>query len=138
MLSTTVEHQTAYYTLSLFFWHEMLFKHLVLRFSSYLQIFMVIYIFPFLKLFLSVRAFATTNVKPYRWTNAPTFGSFVDKTFSDFPFTISVEVIKSPNLLQVKVLSSALKVILSFLLELFDIHDFESDNSEEKNYNFPN
>ena len=51
MLSTTVEHQTAYYTLSLFFWHEMLFKHLVLRFSSYLQIFMVIYIFPFLKLF---------------------------------------------------------------------------------------
>ena len=46
-----------------------------------------------------------------------------------------------------KVLSSALKVALSCLLELFDVRDFESDNSEEKNYkiesftneiNFPN
>ena len=33
-----------------------------------------------------------------------------------------------------KVLSSVRKVSLSFLLELFDAHDFESDNSEEKNY----
>ena len=33
-----------------------------------------------------------------------------------------------------KMLFSALKVILSFFLELFDMNDFESDNSEEKNY----
>ena len=33
-----------------------------------------------------------------------------------------------------KMLSSALKVTLSFHLELFDVNDFESDNSEEKNY----
>ena len=33
-----------------------------------------------------------------------------------------------------KVLSSALKVIFSFLFELFDVNDFESDNFEEKNY----
>ena len=33
-----------------------------------------------------------------------------------------------------KVLSSALKLTLSFLLELFDANDFELDNSEEKNY----
>ena len=31
-------------------------------------------------------------------------------------------------------LFSALKVTLSFFLELFDMNDFESDNSEEKNY----
>ena len=40
-----------------------------------------------------------------------------------------------------KVLFSALKVTLSFLLELFAVNDFESDNSEEKNYkieSFPN
>ena len=33
-----------------------------------------------------------------------------------------------------KVLFSALKVSLSVLLELFYMNDFESDNSEEKNY----
>ena len=33
-----------------------------------------------------------------------------------------------------KVLSSALKVTLSFFLELFDARVFELDNSEEKNY----
>ena len=33
-----------------------------------------------------------------------------------------------------KGLSSALKMALSFLLESFDANDFESDNSEEKNY----
>ena len=33
-----------------------------------------------------------------------------------------------------RVLSSALKVTLSLLLELFDANDFESDNSEEKSY----
>ena len=33
-----------------------------------------------------------------------------------------------------KMLFSALKVTLSFFLELFDMNDFESDNSEEKNY----
>ena len=91
---------------------------------------MVTYIFPFLKVFLSVRTFATTDVKPYRWTNAPTSGSF-DAITSTIR---SVEAIKLPNLLQMKVLSSARKVTLSFLLELFDVHDFESDNSEEKNY----
>ena len=33
-----------------------------------------------------------------------------------------------------KVLFPALKVTLSFLLELFDMSNFESNNSEEKNY----
>ena len=33
-----------------------------------------------------------------------------------------------------KVLSSELKVTLSLLMDLFDMNDFESDNSEEKNY----
>ena len=33
-----------------------------------------------------------------------------------------------------KMLFSALKVTLSFLLELLDMNVFESDNSEEKNY----
>ena len=33
-----------------------------------------------------------------------------------------------------KVLSSALKVTLSFLSESFYVTDFESDNFEEKNY----
>ena len=33
-----------------------------------------------------------------------------------------------------KVLSSELKVTLSLLMDLFDMSDFESDNSEEKNY----
>ena len=40
-----------------------------------------------------------------------------------------------------KVFFSALKMTLSFLLELFNVNDFESDNSEEKNYkieSFPN
>ena len=75
-----------------------------------------------------------TDVKPYRRTNASTFGSFAAKTSIDFPFTWSVEAIKSTNLIQMKVLSSALRVTLSFFLELFDMNDFESDNSGEKNY----
>ena len=33
-----------------------------------------------------------------------------------------------------KVLSSELNVTLSLLMDLFDMNDFESDNSEEKNY----
>ena len=33
-----------------------------------------------------------------------------------------------------KVLFSAWKVTISFLLELFDVNNFELDNSEEKNY----
>ena len=33
-----------------------------------------------------------------------------------------------------KVLFWALKVTLSFLLELFNMNDFESDDSEERNY----
>ena len=33
-----------------------------------------------------------------------------------------------------KVLFSALKVAISFLLEFLDINDFESDNFEGKNY----
>ena len=33
-----------------------------------------------------------------------------------------------------KVLSSELEVTLSLLMDLFDMNDFESDNSEEKNY----
>ena len=40
-----------------------------------------------------------------------------------------------------KVLFSALKMTLSLLLELFNVNDFELDNSEEKNYeieSFPN
>ena len=108
---------------------------------------MVTYIVSFLKVFLSVRTFATTDVKPYRRTNAPTSRSFDAKTSKVFSFTRSVEEIKLSNLLQMKVLPSALKVTLSFLLELFDVNDFESDNSVEKNYkiesftneiNFPN
>ena len=95
---------------------------------------MVTYIFSFLKRFLSVRTFATTDVKPYRRTNALTFGSFDASTSVVFSFTRSIEAIKLPNLLQTKVSSSALKVTLSFLLELFDVHDFETDISAEKNY----
>ena len=95
---------------------------------------MVTYTFPFLILFLSVRTLATTDVKPYRRKNALISGSFAAKTSIDFPFTRSVDAIKSPNLLQMKVLSSAVKVTLSFLFELYDVIDFESDNSEEKNY----
>ena len=34
-----------------------------------------------------------------------------------------------------KVLSSALKMTIFFLFDLFDLNYFESDNSEEKNYN---
>ena len=94
---------------------------------------MATYIFLFLKHFLPVGTLATTDVKPYRRTNTPTSASFTAKTSKDFPFTWSVEAIKSPKL-QMKVLSSALKVTLSFFLELFDARVFESDNSEEKNY----
>ena len=56
-------------------------------------------------------------------------------------FTQSVEAIKSTNLIQMKVLSSAPKVILSLLLELFNMGNFESGKSEENNYkieSFPN
>ena len=52
----------------------------------------------------------------------------------NFTFIQSVEGIKSRNLIQMKVLPSVLKVTLSFLLELFDMNDFESDSSEEKKY----
>ena len=72
------------------------------------------------------------DVKRYRRTNAPISGSFTAKTSEEFPFTWSVEEIKSPKL-QMKVLLWALKVTLSFLLELFNVDDFESDKSEEKN-----
>ena len=87
-----------------------------------------------MKLFLLVRTFATTDVKSYRPTHAPTSGSFDATTSTGFSFTRSVEAIKLPNLLQMKVLSSTIKLTLSFLFELFDVHDFESDNSEEKNH----
>ena len=94
---------------------------------------MVTYIFPFLKYFFSVRTIAKTDVKLYRRTNAPTSGYFTTKTSKGFPFTWSAEALKSPKL-QMEVLFSALKVTLSFPLELFDMNDFVSDNSEEKNY----
>ena len=138
MIQTTIKRQTAYYTLSLLFWHEILFKYF--RFLGCFWIFMATFIFLFLKYFLSVQTLATTDVKLYRRTNAPTSGSFTAKTSKDFPFTWSVEAIKSPKL-QMKVLFSALKMTLSFLLELFNVNNFESDNSEEKNYkieSFPN
>ena len=48
-------------------------------------------------------------------------------------FLSNVEALKSPKV-QMKVFFSALKVTLSFLLELFDMNHFKSDNSEEKNY----
>ena len=48
---------------------------------------MATYIFPFLKYFLSVQTLATTDVKPYRRTDAPTSASFTAKTSEDFPFT---------------------------------------------------
>ena len=132
MIQTTIKRQTAYYTLSLLFWHEIL-NILFLRFLVCFWIFMATYIFLFLKHFLSVQTLATTDVKLYRRTNAPTSGSFTAKTSKDFPFTWSVEAIKSPKL-QMKVLFSALKMILFFLLKLFNVNDLESDNSEEKNY----
>ena len=47
---------------------------------------MATYIFPFLKHFLSVQTLAATDVKLYRQTNAHTSGSFIPKTFKDFPF----------------------------------------------------
>ena len=94
---------------------------------------MATYIFPFLKHFLSIETLATTDVKLYRRTNTPTSVSFTAKTYKEFPFTWSAEAIKSPKL--------QIKVLFSFLLELFDVSDFESDNSEEKNWKielFPN
>ena len=94
---------------------------------------MATYIFSFLKHSFFVRTLATSDVKLYRRTNAPISGSFTAKTSENFPFTWSVEAIKSPKL-QMKVLFWVLKVTLSFLLELFDVNDFESDDSEEKNY----
>ena len=97
-------------------------------FSGYIWIFIY-----FLKHFLSIITLATTYVEPYRRTNAPSSGSFTAKTSKDFHFTWSNEAIKSPKL-QMKVLSSAPKMTLSFLLELFYRNYFESDNPEEKNY----
>ena len=93
---------------------------------------MAMYIFPFLKYTFSVRILATTDVEPYRRTNAPTSGSFTDKTSKDFPFTWSVDTMKSPKL-QMKALFSAVKMTVSFLLKWLDVNYFESDNSEEKN-----
>ena len=52
----------------------------------------------------------------------------------DFPFKRYGEAIKSDNLLGMKVLPSALKVTVSFFLELFAGNDFGSDGFEEKNY----
>ena len=94
---------------------------------------MATYIFSFLKHSLFVRTSETSDVKLYRRTNAPISRSFTAKTSENFPFTWSVEAIKSAKL-QMKVLFWALKVTLSFLLELFNMNDFESDDSEEKNY----
>ena len=87
-----------------------------------------------LKHFLTVRTLATTDVKPHRWRNASTSRSFIAKSSMNFTFIQSVKGIKSRNLIQMKVLPSVLKVTLSFLLELFDMNDFESDSSEEKKY----
>ena len=91
------------------------------------------YIFPFLKDFLSIRTWATTDVKLYRRTNPSTSGSFTIKTSKDFPFTWSVEAVKSPKL-QMKVFIWAMKLTLFFFLKLFDENNFELDNSEDKNY----
>ena len=85
-----------------------------------------------MKVFLFVRSLEANDVKPYRSNKCTYFR--IRKTFADFPFTSTVEAFKLPNLLQMKVLSSALKVTLSFLLELFDANDFQSNNSEECNY----
>ena len=140
MIQTTIKRQTAYYTLSLLFWHEIL-NILFLRFLVCFWIFMATYIFLFLKHFLSVQTLATTDVKLYRRKNALTSGSFTAQTSEDFPLTWSVEAVKSPKL-QMKVLFSALKMTLPFVLELlFNVNDFELDNSEEKIYkieSFPN
>ena len=86
-----------------------------------------------MKHFLSVRNLATTDVKLKQKKNAPTCGSFTAKTSKDFPSTWSFEALRSPKI-QMKVLFSAWKVTISFLLELFDVNNFELDNSEEKNY----
>ena len=94
---------------------------------------MATYIFSFLKHSLFVRTSEKSDVKLYRRTNAPISRSFTAKTSENFPFTWSAEAIKSPKL-QMKVLFWAVKVTLSFLLELFNMNDFESDDSEEKNY----
>ena len=91
---------------------------------------MATYIFLFLKHFISIRTLATTDRKLYRRTNASTSGSFTAK---DFFVTWSAAAIKSPKL-QMKMSFSALKVTLSFLLELFDVNEFESGNSEDKDY----
>ena len=74
-----------------------------------------------------------SEVKLYRQKNASTSGSFTPKFSEDFPFTWFFEAIKSPKL-QMKVLFLALNVTLYFLLESFYVNDFESENSEEKNY----
>ena len=133
MIQTTIKRQTAYYTLSLLFWHEILFKYFIFEvFGLFLDFYGYLYISP-LEHFLSVQTLATTDVKLYRRTNAPTSGFFTAQTSKDFPFTSSVEAMKSPKL-QMKVLLSALKMILFFLLKLFNVNDLESDNSEEKNY----
>ena len=132
MLQRTIKRQAAYYTLSLLFWHEMIFKYFFKVFGLFLDFYGNVYN-SFLKYFFSVRILATTGVEPYRRTNAPNSGSFTAKTSKDVPFTWSVETINSPKL-QMKVLSSAVKRTLSFLLKWFDANFFESDNFEEKNY----
>ena len=133
MLQRTIKRQTSYYTLSLLFWHEMLFKYFFWGFRVIFGFLWQRIYFPSWNIFFSVRILATTGVEPYRRTNAPNSGSFTAKTSKDFPFTWSVETIKSPKL-QMKVLSSAVKMTLSFLLKWFDANFFESDNFEEKNY----
>ena len=78
---------------------------LFLTFSDYFRIFTVTYISSFLKLLLSVRTLATTDVKLYHRTNAPTSEVFAAKTSIEFPFSsilffhfFFVEEIKSRNL----------------------------------------
>ena len=94
---------------------------------------MVAYIFTFLKLFVSVWTLATTDVKPYRQTNAPTSGSFA----ANF-YRLSFNMVCLSNEITESALNEGVilivKVTFSFLLELFDVNNFESDKSKEKNY----
>ena len=116
------------------FQHEMLFK--MFHFSGFWFIlgflWQPIYFLSW-NLFFSVRTVAKIEVKLYCRRNTPTSGSLTAKNSKCFPFTWSDEALELPKL-QMKVLFSALKVAISFLLEFLDINDFESDNFEGKNY----
>ena len=111
MIQTIIKRQTAYYTFLCSFGVRYYLNILFLRFWGCFWVFMAAFIFSFLKHFLFFQTLATTDVKLYRRTNAPTSGSFTAQTSKDFPFTWSVEAIKSPKL-QMKVLFSALKVTI--------------------------